>query len=75
MHLRKESEKEEGKEGVGGERERERGKRDRCIHSGISFPGNLVEVRFGKSKPSSSDLEKNKLGVFRTLQFWSLYPH
>ena len=60
MHLRKESEKEE-KEGVGEEREREGGKRDRCVHSGISFPGNPVEVRFGKSKPSSLDLEKNKL--------------
>lgn len=45
----------------GGGREREGGKKDGCFCSGISLPGNRVKVRFGKSEPNTSDLEKNKL--------------
>ena len=47
------------KGGGGGGREREGRKTGFC--SGISLPGNPVKVRFEKSEPNTSDLEKNKL--------------
>lgn len=49
-----------GKKGEG-ENERQGGKKDRCFNSKISFPGDLVQVRFENSEPKTSDLDKDKL--------------